>query len=113
MIKPLIDEKLRDELLVDALAACVQQRSFFITQNGYVGLAPGKAQPGDKVCVLFGGNNPFLLRPVKNESNGDVESQENEEYILVGEAYVHGLMHGEAIEALEQGKYERRSFILR
>jgi hypothetical protein len=38
---------------------------------------------GDMVCVLLGGNLPFILR-----------RQENDEYRLVVESYVHGLMDG-------------------
>jgi hypothetical protein len=46
---------------------------------------------GDVVCVLLGGNMPFILRP----------GAEVGTYGYVGQAYVHGFMDG---EALQQGK---------
>jgi hypothetical protein len=67
-------------------------RLLFITTKGYIGLGPGTMYPGDLVCILFGGITPFILR-----ANGD-------HYALVGEAYVHGLMDGEAIRELQNGR---------
>jgi hypothetical protein len=54
---------------------------FFVTQQGNVGRGPPSLQPGDQVCVLFGGRVPFILR----------KDDEAEEYQLVGEAceYLH------------------------
>jgi hypothetical protein len=59
-------------------------RRVFMTSTGFVGVGPLDMQPGDEVCILLGGKVPYLLRPQGNES-----------YTLVGEAYVHGIMHGE------------------
>ena len=64
---------------------------FARTEKGYYVLGPKVTQPGDIVCVLFGGKLPFCLRPL-----GD-------RYLLVGECYVHGLMNGEAMEMMERG----------
>ncbi|KAF2810809.1 HET-domain-containing protein [Mytilinidion resinicola] len=55
----------------------------FISTSGFVGLAPLRVQVGDVVCILLGGDVPYLLRKC------------GESYILVGEAYVHGIMYGE------------------
>ena len=60
-------------------------RTFVKTREGYIGLAPRNAQPGDQVCILLGRNMPMLLRPIANS-----------QYQVVGECYVHGLMNGEA-----------------
>ena len=62
-----------------------KERSFVKTYEGYIGLAPRSAQPGDQVCVLLGCNVPMLLRPAANS-----------QYEVVGSCYVHGLMDGEA-----------------
>ncbi|KAF5601394.1 heterokaryon incompatibility protein [Fusarium pseudoanthophilum] len=59
-------------------------RRVFMTSTGFVGVGPLDMQPGDEVCVLLGGKVPYLMRPQGNKS-----------YTLVGEAYVHGIMHGE------------------
>ncbi|MCJ1460505.1 hypothetical protein MMC28_010887 [Mycoblastus sanguinarius] len=60
-------------------------RRFFTTIGGYMGLGHPRMQPGDKVCVFMGGAVPWVIR------------QEGEEYVLIGECYVHGLMDGEAM----------------
>jgi hypothetical protein len=73
-------------------------RSFFATDNGYMGLGPNALEVGDVVCVLFGGNVPFILRP------------KNGVYQLVGEAYVHGIMEGEAIKQWEAGELKEQTF---
>lgn len=54
--------------------------------NACFGLALVMTQPGDEVWLLQCAKVPFVLRP-----------REDGRYYLVGEAYVHGLMHGEAV----------------
>jgi hypothetical protein len=61
---------------------------FFVTADGFIGLADESVMPEDVVYVLAGGNQPFVLRPVKNELN---------HYKLICERYVHGIMGGEAL----------------
>ena len=65
-----------------AIWRCIK-RSFVTTENGYLGLAPSGAREGDVICLLRGGNVPFVLR-----------ERENGYWELVGEAYVHGIMDG-------------------
>lgn len=60
-------------------------RAMFVTSKGFIGLAPWNAQQGDIVSVLFGGCTPFILRKVPGR----------DQYSLVGEAYVYGIMGGE------------------
>lgn len=55
------------------------------------GLAPEEAKIGDEVCILFGCTVPVILRKTKGLTNSDT-------YNLVGEAYVHGKMDGEAVQ---------------
>jgi len=62
-----------------------QNRVLFRTAKGYVGLGPLVTRPNDIVCLLFGGNVPYILRPM------------GKYYKLVGECYVYGIMDGEAI----------------
>jgi hypothetical protein len=49
-------------------------------------LAPKDALINGYVCDLIGGQVPFILR------------ESGEDFMLVGEAYVHGLMNREALE---------------
>ena len=62
-----------EEKLIEALdkqaawaegAQC--SRRFFTTEKGYMGIGPPVAQNGDIICVLFGGEVPYVLRPVGN-----------------------------------------------
>jgi hypothetical protein len=65
--------------------ACAN-RAFFVTSRGYMGLAPSGAACGDAVFVLAGGKTPFILR----------EQASARGHRLLGEAYVYGIMGGEA-----------------
>jgi hypothetical protein len=75
------------------------RRRFFMTQNGYVGLTSPGTQAGDVVCIFFGGVAPFIIR--ENAATRD----EPGTWILVGEAYVHGLMQGEGMDKAEAGHF--------
>lgn len=65
-----------------AIWRCIK-RSFVTTEKGYLGLAPWGARKGDVICVLRGGDVPFVLR-----------EKEHGYWELVGEAYLHGIMDG-------------------
>lgn len=69
-------------------------RGLFRTQRGFLGLGLYRAQPGDQVWVIAGCRTPLVLRPVP----GSKESTA----VLVGEAYVHGIMNGEVQEDEER-----------
>lgn len=77
-------------------------RSFGRTKQGRYVLGPKVKKCGEVVCVLFGGKMPFVLR----QWNGD-------QFLLVGECYVHGLMQGEAIELLEREEVAAGTFEIR
>jgi hypothetical protein len=57
------------------------------------GLGPPGTKSDDLVCILYGCSVPVVLREL---SGGGME--------LIGAAYVHGKMEGEAIEDLQAGK---------
>jgi hypothetical protein len=65
----------------------MQGRRPFMSSSGYVGLGPAGMLAGDLIVVLFGSHTPFILR-----------SLEGNQYLLVGEAYVHGIMDGEYMD---------------
>lgn len=56
-------------------------RRFFMTSTGMIGMAPSDVQRGDEVCVIFGSEVPFVLRPRGNS------------WKLVGDAYVRDMMN--------------------
>ena len=66
-----------------AMGLACRGRRFFTTTKGFMGLAPDIAQVGDKVCLISGCCTPFIIRA------------DGQNYALVGESYVHGVMDGE------------------
>jgi hypothetical protein len=82
-----------------------QKRRFMLTNNGFMGWAPdnvfgppdAQTEAGDLIAILFSCSTPIVIRP------------HGEYFKVVGEAYVQGLMDGEAMELLESGKAKSRS----
>lgn len=62
-------------------------RRFFRCKDGMLGWGPDQVREGDAICVLDGASVPFVLRPV-----------EGGRFKVVGDAYVSGIMDGEAME---------------
>jgi hypothetical protein len=61
---------------------------------------PAMTREGDAVCLLSGCEVPLILR---DNSGGSGWSS-------VGEAYVHGIMDGEAMRMVEEGVLGERDF---
>ena len=59
--------------------------AFFRTSKGYMGLAPEAAKVGDVVCIFLGSSAPKTLR-----------EKGNNQYEVVGDAYLCGMLYGEA-----------------
>lgn len=83
----------------DVLHHC-RKRRFILTEKGDVGLAPAISEIGDKVCVFFGGQVPFLLRPGR------------EEHRLCGECFFRGLMDGQATKSWDSWNFVEKTFKL-
>ncbi|CAI9630293.1 unnamed protein product [Alternaria burnsii] len=64
-----------------------RQRRLFKTRRGFMGNGARSLRVGDEVWVLYRGGLPFVLRPLPNGH-----------YRLVGESFVYGVMHGEALK---------------
>lgn len=74
-------------------------RRFAVTDKGYIGWAPADTRKGDIVALFPGGNVPYVLRPVSqpNSAQSSMSSNtRNRRYEFLGDAYIHGIMHGEA-----------------
>ncbi|KAL7781173.1 heterokaryon incompatibility domain-containing protein [Trichoderma afarasin] len=78
-------------------AWAAHNRRVFRTKTGYYGLAHRLIREGDVCCVFPGLRVPFVLRPVRRDGGGPA-------YKLVGDAYVHGVMRGEAMMMLKGGE---------
>ncbi|KAJ4290840.1 hypothetical protein N0V90_010035 [Kalmusia sp. IMI 367209] len=60
--------------------------AFCVTKGGFVGMVPQLSQIGDYVCLIYGFEVPYVLR-----------RSSEEKYKLVGDAYIHGIMDGQAL----------------
>jgi hypothetical protein len=69
---------------LDAIGRVLRGRQFYRTARGLLGFDPITTVPGGEVALLIGATVPFVLR-----------TQYHRKYRLVGEAYLHGFMHGE------------------
>ena len=83
-----------------------QKRRFMLTANGYMGWAPDniyrsaqdQTKVRDLIAILFGCSTPIIIRTF------------GEHFQVIGEAYVQGIMDGEAMKFLNQGKFKREEF---
>ncbi|KPI45460.1 uncharacterized protein AB675_560 [Cyphellophora attinorum] len=80
--------------LIDNQRRALDNRRLFCTEQGYYGVAHRTLRQGDVCCVLKGAGVPFILRRV-DASDGLGGSK----FILVGEAYIQGIMRGEFWDA--------------
>jgi len=77
---------------VSAFRGRVGRKRLFVTEGRYLGLGPASMREGDGVWVLPGAGAAFILRKV------DVTDDEDVRCNFIGEAYVHGIMNGEAVD---------------
>lgn len=61
-------------------------RRLIKTNSRYLGLAPRQARAGDHIVLIAGSQAPFVLRKAGND------------YQIVGDCYLHGMMNGEIWE---------------
>ncbi|KAF2127469.1 HET-domain-containing protein [Dothidotthia symphoricarpi CBS 119687] len=62
-----------------------KHRRMMRTAKGWLGMGPSSLRVGDRVFVVPGANIPFIMRRL-----------DPGHYEVIGEAYIHGIMHGEA-----------------
>lgn len=108
------------------------RRLISLDRTDTLGLAPKYAKKGDLLCILKGCSVPVVLREFIDSSRAvsssqpdplghfsdvpaaDVaERQSHVHYEFVGEAYVHGLMDGEAYDRKHAWNIPPHSFLLR
>ena len=90
-----VDELERQNNMRLALNQAIKMRNMCLTKQGYIGLVPISAQAGDHVYVLLGGQVLYVLRThSKNDNN----------FMVVGECYINGLMDGEVMQWVHDGR---------
>ncbi|KAF2261447.1 hypothetical protein CC78DRAFT_619404 [Lojkania enalia] len=79
--------------LAPSIKICLWNRLYFLSNDGRVGLGWKSIEIGDEIWILGGSKVPVILRSLGNGV-----------YRFVGQAYVYGIMDGEAVEGLEEMK---------
>jgi hypothetical protein len=80
-----------------------ENRRFFVSAEGRLGLAPSMAVEGDYVAICPGGKVPYILRPSEDGKyiligdRWDLDALMPETFSNFGHSYVHGIMNGEAM----------------
>jgi hypothetical protein len=78
-------EPTRTKDLEEVARQCNNRRLLHLI-SGQLAIGPEGTQPGDCVCVFLGVETPMLIRPLDDYS-----------WHLVGQCFVQGVMHGEAV----------------
>ena len=85
------------------IKSVMYKRRSFLAENHnqtFVGIALSTICEGDRICVLLGGDVVYVLRP------------RGEYWQFVAEAYVHGIMDGEAMNWAVEGQIGMQDFTL-
>jgi hypothetical protein len=112
------DKGKRRAALQDRARDVLKFRRLVVLREGWIGVAPAGSRRGDVVAVLAGAEMPVVLRRVGGEEECRGEEEEGgedmgeERWKVIGLAYVHGIMNGEAVEMMRKGKYQERDFVV-
>ncbi|KAM6517286.1 hypothetical protein FSOLCH5_008249 [Fusarium solani] len=94
-------------------------KRFFVTDTGFIGLAPERAQVGDVVYVVKGASVPFVFRSIPSKGTdagceGKAEGGDKAPYFeLVGESFAFGVMTGNVWPDVAKGTKEVERIIIR
>lgn len=82
-----IERRLCDRSPVETLAQknLYHNRRFFTAAGGYVGVGPRPLQTSDLLTIMYGAQWPIIIRRFKTG------------YHLLGQCFVSGIMHREAV----------------
>ncbi|OAL06494.1 hypothetical protein IQ06DRAFT_204402, partial [Phaeosphaeriaceae sp. SRC1lsM3a] len=76
-----------------AVMAASSCRQFILTEKGYIGWANEECKVGDEIVLMPGGLVPYILRPCTQGVSDDIKARL---CTFIGDAYVHGVMDGQA-----------------
>lgn len=88
--------------MFDSVFDQVAIESLFITQKGYLGIGGPLSSVGDQVWVLGGGNLPLVFRTFEHDPRTKELDVSTKTFEYLGNCYVHGIMHGEAVKGREK-----------
>jgi hypothetical protein len=92
-IRPIIDVR-SAALYCGEIVVKAYKRRPFVTAKGHLGLGPDDIKAGDLIALVIGSQVPFVLREIADGK-----------YKLIGEAYVDGIMDGEAVAGRENARF--------
>ena len=72
------------------------------TQKGYLGVVPAASEVGDGICAFFGAQVLYVMR----------KKEENKGHDFMGECYMRGLMDGETLSWVRDGRVSKQKFKL-
>ena len=106
----------RYERLAESIASIIKgYRSLFRTKTGRIGKSCKHIQRGDKLCILYGGRLPFILRAIGSVNriadNGEKVIEQGYE-LIGGECYVDGLVDGWVLRLAKEHNIPDQTFCL-
>lgn len=99
------DASLAMKRLASAMWTFLLKRVVFVTKGGLVGIGGEKIKAGDEVWNIIGGEVPFVLSAASSTAKHNAETKQR---VVVGEAYVHGIMKGGLWDADLETKQPKR-----
>lgn len=97
---------------VHAMLRIMKGRKVFRTHDGMLGLCPEAAEEGDCMVIFPGADVPMILRKA-DSANDEQEVENDEDWLLIGESYVHGMMDGQALKLMEERGTEFQTYYIR
>ena len=89
------EEVERQENMKIAHQQATQSRNICRTKHDFIGLVPNSARVGDELYVLLGGQVLYTLRRISGRDH---------RWTYIGECYLHGLMDGEVMQWVREGR---------
>jgi hypothetical protein len=82
-------------------AEVIVGKTLYNTERGYLSLASIQVLSGDEIWLVRGCRTPVILRKASGR----------EGYVILGQAYVHGIMNGEALTEEVKRRFARTSLV--
>jgi Heterokaryon incompatibility protein (HET) len=87
----------------EAVIRAQLNRRIFRTEHGYIGVGPTNMGKDDSICLLYGGQTPYILRPASNVGG-------EKRWTLVGDCYVDQYMTGNFLKDWQASKEAQARF---
>lgn len=85
------------DLFYHNIALLYSRGRFGLVKTCLLSMLPQSCQEDDLVRIFYGGKSPMIIRPLEDDEGG-------KRFMLIGPAYVYGMMDGEALEAQERAE---------